>query len=167
MATNRAAESKPRITILGIGNLLYQDEGQGVQILPLLRDAFRDQDDVEIIEGATDGMLLLEPVESAENLIVVDAIHAGKTPGELITLAAEEIPHYLGRKMSLHQAGFHEVLALAKFRERFPARIFMCGIEPESLKLGLELSETVRQKLPQLVSVIVEKVKEWRGSCES
>lgn len=151
-----------KITILGIGNLLYQDEGLGIHILPVLQELFAGQDDVEVIEGATDGILLLDPVESTDHLIIVDAIHAGQTPGELITIRDEEIPRYMGVKMSIHQVGFQEVLAAARLRERLPRHMLMCGLQPHSLELGLELTDIVKSKLPELVSAIQNQVNEWR-----
>lgn len=151
-----------KIIILGIGNLLYQDEGLGIHILPLLREQFAGQVDVEIIEGATDGILLLDPVESTNHLIIVDAIHANLPSGDLITVRDEEIPLYMGVKMSIHQVGFQEVLAAAKLRERLPRHMLMCGIQPHSLELGLELTDVVRAKLPELVTLICEQVNEWK-----
>ncbi|MGD8191406.1 HyaD/HybD family hydrogenase maturation endopeptidase [Brevibacillus ginsengisoli] len=154
---------KKTIKILGIGNLLYQDEGLGIHILPLLRECFDGQDDVEVIEGATDGILLLDPVEATDHLIIVDAIHAGVQPGDLITVRDEEIPLYMGVKMSIHQVGFQEVLAAAKLRERLPRHMLMCGIQPHSLELGLELTDVAQAKLPELVSLIQQQVDEWRS----
>lgn len=154
---------KPPITVMGIGNLLYSDEGMGVHILPALREAFSGQADVEVIEGATDGMLLLAPVESTNFLLVIDAIQADKPPGEIICLEDEDIPKYMSLKMSIHQGGFQEVLALAKFRGRLPQYMFLCGIQPESLKLGMELTDVVKEQLPSLIQVVQDKVNEWRA----
>ena len=65
----RPADRRKGVTVLGIGNILYSDEGLGVHILPELRKALRGRERVEIIEGATDGLRLLGPVEEAEYLI--------------------------------------------------------------------------------------------------
>lgn len=155
-------QAKKRITILGIGNTLYQDEGVGVHILPLLEKEFAHDDSIEIIEGATDGMMLLEPVESSENLIVVDAINAGVLGGTIITLDGEEIPAYYGVKMSVHQLGFQEVLWAAKIRDRYPKQIKMFGMQPTSMELGIEMTAINQKHLPDLVKKIVEQVNEWK-----
>ncbi|MCF6092735.1 HyaD/HybD family hydrogenase maturation endopeptidase [Microaerobacter geothermalis] len=152
-----------KITILGIGNPLFTDEGVGVHTLSPLRKVFADQDDIEIIDGGTDGLRLLGPVEETDYLLIIDAINAGKEPGTLITLEGEEIPKYLGVKMSFHQLGFQEVLAMAKFRGSLPKEMFMCGIQPKSLEWGAEMTETVAKQLPKLVEMVVDKVKQWRS----
>ena len=159
--TNRKVESK--ITILGIGNTLFSDEGVGIHLLPLLEEALKEVDQVEIIEGLTDGMRLLGPVEEAENLIIIDAINAGKEGGTIISLVGEEIPAYFGIKMSIHQLGFQEVLLAAKMRERYPKQIVMFGMQPTSLELGVELTETNRQKLGELAIAVIEQVHNWRN----
>ncbi|WML40263.1 HyaD/HybD family hydrogenase maturation endopeptidase [Neobacillus sp. OS1-2] len=151
-----------KITILGIGNTLFSDEGVGIHLLPILEKAFKDDENIEIIEGLTDGMKLLGPVEDAENLIIIDAINAGKEGGTIIKLEAEEIPAYFGIKMSVHQLGFQEVLLAAKMRERYPKEIIMFGMQPSSLQLGIGLTETNQSKLEELATVVVNHVNSWR-----
>lgn len=156
-----------KITILGIGNTLFSDEGVGVHLLPLLEEQLKDYENIEIIEGLTDGMRLLGPVEDAENLIIIDAINAGVEPGTIIILVGNEIPAYFGIKMSVHQMGFQEVLMAAKLRERYPKQIVMFGMQPASLKLGLQLTETVQENLGELRDVVIDQVNTWRTGYET
>jgi hydrogenase maturation protease len=156
---NRDIQQK--ITILGIGNSLFSDEGVGIHVLPLLEDALKDYENVEIIEGLTDGMKLLGPVEDAEYLIIIDAINAGKEGGTIMKLEDDDIPAYFGIKMSIHQLGFQEVLLAAKMRERYPKQIIMFGMQPTSLELGVELTETNRKRLGELAEVVINQVKCW------
>ncbi|MBA4601827.1 HyaD/HybD family hydrogenase maturation endopeptidase [Thermoactinomyces mirandus] len=161
--SNHTITDQKNIKIIGIGNTLYSDEGVGVHLLPYLEEALSGYDNVEIIEGATDGMKLLEPVEEADYLIIIDAINAGKPGGELITIRNREIPKYYGVKMSIHQVGFQEVLFAADLQERLPEEMVMFGIQPASLELGVELSAIVKEKLPELAENVVEQIKQWSG----
>lgn len=156
-----------KITILGIGNTLFSDEGVGIHLLPLLEEALKDYENIEIIEGLTDGMRLLGPVEDAENLIIIDAINAGELPGTIITLVGNEIPAYFGIKMSIHQLGFQEVLMAAKLRDRYPKEIVMFGMQPASLELGVELSNTCKTKMGDLRNAVIHQVNTWRHSYET
>jgi hydrogenase maturation protease len=155
------------ITILGIGNTLYQDEGLGIHALPLIESLLKDAENIEIIDGTTDGMRLLAPVEDTDYLIVIDAINAGKPGGTIITLTGEDIPAYFGIKMSIHQLGFQEVLMAAKIRERYPKNIVMIGMQPTSLELGVELSETNQNKLQEMAELVVKQIEDWRKQHES
>ncbi|WHY75771.1 HyaD/HybD family hydrogenase maturation endopeptidase [Neobacillus sp. WH10] len=152
-----------KITILGIGNTLFSDEGVGIHLLPLLEEALKEDENIEIIEGLTDGMKLLGPVEDAENLIIIDAINSGKEGGTIIKLEGDEIPTYFGIKMSIHQLGFQEVLLAAKMRERYPKQIVMYGMQPTSLQLGIGLTETNQSMLNELANVVLDQVKLWRS----
>jgi hydrogenase maturation protease len=158
---------EPKITILGIGNTLFSDEGVGIHVLPLVEEELKGFENIEIIEGLTDGMRLLGPVEDSENLIIIDAINAGVEPGTIITLVGDEIPAYFGIKMSVHQMGFQEVLMAAKLRERYPKQIVMYGMQPSSLELGVELTETNEKKLVELKDVVINQVNAWRAAYET
>lgn len=151
-----------KITILGIGNTLYSDEGLGISALPLLKKELGNSADIEIVDGTTEGMQLLGPVEDTNRLIIVDAINAGRQPGDIVILSKEQIPAFNGIKMSVHQIGFQEVVSAAQLRGRLPERMVMFGIQPASLDLNTEMSETVKRVIPDLIERIKEQIDEWR-----
>ncbi|TCZ78310.1 hydrogenase maturation protease [Paenibacillus albiflavus] len=151
----------PSILVLGIGNTLYSDEGVGIHVLPLLQERLAKYDQVEILEGATDGIRLLGPVEDTDHLLIIDAINGGKEPGSIYSVKDNAIPAYYGVKMSVHQVGFQEVLFAARIRERLPAHMVMFGVQPESLEFGIGLSDTVTSALQGLIEAIEDQVKEW------
>ncbi|MEQ6376045.1 HyaD/HybD family hydrogenase maturation endopeptidase [Bacillaceae bacterium S4-13-56] len=149
------------ITILGIGNTLYSDEGVGVHLLPLLEKELNSSERIHFVYGDTDSLRLLEDIESTDYLIILDAINGGKKPGTIYFMEGDEIPKYIGVKMSIHQIGFQEVLSVAKIRERLPQNMVMIGIQPASLELGVDVSDTIKKKMPQLVHVVSEQVEKW------
>ena len=77
-------------------------------------------------------------------------------------MKGDEIPAYFGIKMSIHQLGFQEVLLAAKMRERYPRNIVMFGMQPTSLQMGIELTETNREKLRDLAQAVINQVHSWR-----
>ncbi|WP_256760339.1 HyaD/HybD family hydrogenase maturation endopeptidase [Cohnella sp. WQ 127256] len=155
-----------QITVIGIGNTLYSDEGVGIHVLPLLEERMQHYKNVEIIEGATDGMRLLGPVEDTDHLIILDAINGGEAPGTIYSVYDEAIPAFYGIKMSVHQVGFQEVLFASRIRERVPAHMAMFGVQPASLEFGIGLSETVSSTLDALVDRIEDQVRKWTVSDE-
>lgn len=155
--------NRKQITILGIGNTLYTDEGLGVYALSPLEKLYSTDDQVELVYGATDGMSLLSVVEDTDYLLVLDAINAGKEGGHIIQLHGEEIPTYYGIKMSIHQLGFQEVLLAAKLRERYPKHFIMIGMQPTSLELNVGLTPTNESKLPELVQLVESQINNWKN----
>ena len=120
--------SEQRVVVMGLGNLLWADEGFGVRVAERLYAHYHWPEDVEIVDGGTQGLNLLGYVESASHLLILDAIDYGLEPGTLRTYAGERIPAYLSaKKMSLHQNSFSEVLALADIRGHLPAHIALGG----------------------------------------
>lgn len=101
--------SEQRVVVMGLGNLLWADEGFGVRVAERLYAHYHWPEDVEIVDGGTQGLNLLGYVESASHLLILDAIDYGLEPGTLRTYAGERIPAYLSaKKMSLHQNSFSE-----------------------------------------------------------
>jgi hydrogenase maturation protease len=151
-----------RAVILGIGNVLLSDESVGVRALEALNATYRMPPEVSLVDGGTSGMELLEDIEGADLLIVLDAVRANREPGTLIRLANEEVPVFFRTKLSPHQIGLSDVLANLEFLGRLPREVVVLGVEPFSLETRLELSEPVAARLPELVNLAVAEL-EARG----
>ncbi len=147
-----------RKIILGIGNTLNRDEGLGVHALKKIDNS---NSGIELIDGGTLGLNLLQLVEDCSHLLVLDTIDAGKEPGTLIEMKGEEIPMFRDVKMSEHQITFQEVLGLANIRERLPNNLFLLGFQPVDTKIGVGLSSAIEKKMPELVRRAEEIVKSW------
>lgn len=141
-----ARGAQPRVLILGIGNLLWADEGFGVRCIEALTERHRFAPHVTLLDGGTQGLYLLDQVREAEVLLVFDAIDYGLPPGTLTEVVGDEVPRFLGaRKMSLHQTGFQEVLALAQLLGDYPRELLLIGVQPVELDdFGGDLRPAVR-----------------------
>ena len=78
-----------RVVVLGIGNTLLTDEALGIQAVERFAAMYRVPDHVQLIDGGTSAMELLDVVADCELLIVVDALLANSTPGSVVRLAAD------------------------------------------------------------------------------
>ena len=151
----------PQILVLGLGNILFQDEGLGVHAAKLLRTNHKLPLHTEIIDGGTLGLDLLTYFQPQCSILILDAIRAGKTPGELIRLAGKAIPATLAQKMSMHQLGLQDLLATCHLRDSMPQRVVLWGIEPAAIDWGLDCSPAVAQALPTLVACAAQEVQSW------
>lgn len=123
------------IRILGIGNLLWADEGFGVRVVEALQARYRFPAGVECLDGGTQGLNLLGVVQEAERLAIVDAVDFGDPPGTLRLIHGADVPCFLGaKKMSLHQTGFQEVLATADLLGDLPEELLLVGLQPAILE---------------------------------
>jgi hydrogenase maturation protease len=146
-------------TILGIGNLVRQDEGVGIHLLQALEGKVPAQ--IDLIDGGTMGFPLLNIVETTHRLLILDAVDAGRPPGEVVVWHGDKVPYFFASKMSVHQVSFAEILNIAKFNNSYPAHIAVVGVQPHTLDWGTELSEIVSRALPQAVCCIQEVLEAW------
>ncbi len=148
-------ETRDKTIILGVGNLLLRDEGVGVHVATnLLR--FSLPDNIEVVEGGTDGFKLFHIILEADRLIVVDCVKGGGEPASIYRFDIEEYEHFPDiYKTSIHQVSIDEVITLsAAFRT--PPRTTIVGVEPAEINMSMELSPTVREKLPRVMELTLE-----------
>jgi hydrogenase maturation protease len=150
------------VLVLGIGNVLWADEGFGVRAVEALHQGFEMHPSVQLVDGGTQGLYLLDHVCEAQRVIVLDAIDFSLPPGTLKVFRDGEVPVWSDTVMSLHQASFQELLSLARLRDRFPQRITLIGVQPDVLDdLGGSLSPLVRARLPEALSLTLAELADW------
>lgn len=162
LAGDESGRGTARILVLGIGNILWADEGFGVRTVERLAADWRFPDAVTLMDGGTQGLYLLPHLEAADVLIVVDAIDYGLPPGTRQVFHDEDVPAFLGaKKMSLHQTGFQEVLASAMFLGRCPQKLILLGVQPECLEdYGGGLTDTVALQVAPTIEVILTLLRD-------
>lgn len=141
-----AMSSAPSALILGIGNVLWADEGFGVRCVEVLERRYRFPGNVRLMDGGTQGLYLVEHVQAADILVVFDAVDYGLPPGTLKRVVGDEVPKFLGvKKISLHQTGFQEVLATAELLGSYPRHLLLIGVQPRELEdFGGSLCDEVK-----------------------
>jgi hydrogenase maturation protease len=147
------------VLVLGLGNILLQDEGVGVRVVEQLQRQYRIAGAVEVLDGGTAGMSLLEHISNRDHLIVVDAVRTGQAPGTVITLSGEEVPAFFQSRVSPHQMGLADMLAALELMGEKPADVTVIGVEPKDLDVGLELSDLVSRSMDTLVGRLVGKLR--------
>ncbi|MDH0288927.1 HyaD/HybD family hydrogenase maturation endopeptidase [Pseudomonas sp. GD04087] len=158
--------SAPRITVLGIGNLLWADEGFGVRCVEALQQRYEFTDNVTLIDGGTQGLYLIQHVQQADYLLIFDAVDYNMAPGTLKFVADDQVPRFLGvKKLSLHQTGFQEVLMLAQLTGHYPQRVLLIGCQPERMDdYGGSLRPCVKAALEMAVDAARQVLDEWGGA---
>lgn len=142
-------EGTPAVLVLGIGNLLWADEGFGVRAVEELHRRYEFDDNVRVMDGGTQGVYLVQHIRDADVLIVFDAVDYGIPPGTMKLVHGDEVPKFLGaKKISLHQTGFQEVLAMAEMLGDYPDHLLLIGVQPVELEdYGGSLRPEVRDQI--------------------
>jgi|TARA_Y100000294_G_scaffold177031_1_gene201135 hydrogenase maturation protease len=149
------------VSILGLGNILLQDEGVGVHIANKLKQKFTFLPNVEIIDGGTMGMDLLPYIDGKDKVMIIDAVNFDKEAGYLEVIENNEILKQISTRLSSHQAGLADVLSAAKLLDMDQAEMVLIGIQPASMKIGLEVTNKVSAVVGQAIDLILSRLKEW------
>jgi len=147
-----------RPLILGLGNILYRDDGVGVRAVEGLR---MEGCKAEVINGATLGLSLFDVLKNNEKVIVVDAVEMGRNPGTIACFTAEELlslPE--SRNFSLHEIGLLEVLKIGFALEENFSNVIIIGIQPGIIEQGEGLSPEVEDKLPEIIEIVKKEVNQ-------
>lgn len=159
------ASGEGNILVLGLGNLLWADEGFGVRAVQMLHSQWCFSPRVNLVDGGTQGFNLLGIIQSAQRLIVFDAIDYGLPPGSLKVLRNEQVPRFMGsKKLSLHQTGFQDVLGVAALTGGLPDELVLIGVQPESIDdYGGSLRPLVKAQLPPALAIALDYLRAWGG----
>jgi len=152
-----------RILVLGIGNILWGDEGFGVRAVEEFHRRFAVPDGVTVLDGGTQGLYLVQFVREADKLLVFDAIDYGLEPGTVKIVRDDEVPKFTGaKKMSLHQTGFQEVLSAADLLGSYPRHLALVGCQPLDLEdWGGPLTAPVRAAVEPSLEAALSILAEW------
>ncbi len=148
----------PRVLVLGIGNVLMGDEGVGVRVVEHLSQ-MPLPDGVECLDGGTGSFLLLEPMQRAGRVVLIDATIDGNPPGTVQRLTPKFSTDY-PKTLTAHDIGLKDLLDAAYLTGgKLDVTLFAVSIEPlAGTGLELELSETLARRVPEIGEMVVEEI---------
>ena len=156
------------VMVLGVGCILYTDEGFGVRVVEKMEALYEFSDNVLLVDGGVLGINLLGVISKPDHLIVVDAIRNKGKPGDLYRLAGDQIPQRIRAKNSLHQVDFLEALTLCQALDKVPETVII-GVEPEDIDTqSLELTPAIQKKIEPVIDMVLAELDRlgvsWTGT---
>jgi hydrogenase maturation protease len=146
------------VTILGIGNILLQDEGFGVHFVRWLSERYSATDEVRIIDGGTLGYALLDIVSGCRNLIVIDVLKVDDTPGSLYRFNKEEMEIHLPPPTTAHEVTFPDLLFKVELMDELPEVIFLCIVPEKYGDMKMEMTPLMREKFPAMEKLLLDEL---------
>jgi len=160
--------NKKKILVLGIGNLLFKDEGIGIHVVNNMSDMALPPD-VEVMDGGTSSPVFTFLIEKREKVIVIDAMQAGGAPGTIYRLSEKEFfEKRKGHPRTTQETEFEDALSTAILMKTNPKELIFIGVEPEDmgekdLKLKIELSPTLQKKMPEIIEMVIREIGQRQG----
>jgi hydrogenase maturation protease len=148
----------PEVMILGIGSILYSDDGFGIRVIEQIERDYEFPDEVLVVDGGVLGINLLGVISKPNHLVVVDAIRNRGNPGDLYRLEGDAIPERIRAKNSLHQVDFLEALTLCQVFDKVPQTVII-GVEPQDYQtLSLALTPTVHARIAPAIRMVLDEL---------
>ncbi len=152
------------ILVLGVGNILFTDEGLGVRLVEKLQAEYHLSDNVSLLDGGTLGTKLMDPIMGCEMLIVADAVLGGDEPGSVYRLTGDDLRKSLAFKNSLHQSDLVDTLIYCEFLGNRPEAVVI-GMEPADFQtMAVELTPLVASRLPAMAQVVLQEITNAGGT---
>ena len=148
--------STGKILVVGMGNLLYRDEGIGVHVVQEM-EKMELPEHIEVLDIGTSTMDLISYLKGVEKLIVIDAMKAGGDPGTVYKCKPEDLLPKDEGPISLHEIGLLETLNMAKKME-MEIETVIIGVEPKVFDWGIELTEEVKNRIPFIIEAVLKEV---------
>jgi hydrogenase maturation protease len=151
------------VLVLGVGNILLRDEGVGVHVVQAIEARVAAGDlalpaGVEVCDGGTLGLDLVDLMENRRKVVVVDALEADAAPATILRFTAEDLVRRPAADLSLHDVGLFEALTMARYLGRAPEEVVIFGIVPKDMSPGLELSAEVAAAVPEVIRRVLAEI---------
>jgi hydrogenase 3 maturation protease len=154
MLAHLKAHLKGKVVILGIGNVMRQDDGLG----SVLASRIKDKVPFKVFDAETSPENYLEKIikENPDNIIIIDAVDFGGKPGEFQVLEGQDIKTV--NLFSTHNASIS--LSINYLQSNLKADIIVLLIQPKSINFGDELSLEVSETIDKIESLFYGAEKE-------
>jgi hydrogenase maturation protease len=151
----------PRIGVLGLGNLMRTDDAVGMLVLPEL--ARKLPREIQVIEGGTLGLDLLDAIFGISRLLVLDAVDTGAAPGTLVRFAGDDLAR-LPTSKSVHLLGLSDLMQVLLLMDACPTEVILLGVQPGCTGWGTALTPAVAAAQPRLAESALRQLANWCGN---
>ncbi len=149
------------ITVLGIGNIVLRDEGFGVRVVEYLDRHYVFPEQVQLVDGGTLGIELMQYVTDTKKLLVIDSINGGDVPGKIFRFHNDAVMEHFQDKLSAHEVGIQDVLAALSVTGRKIPEVVVIGAQPYDLEAGVELSVDMAALLEPMAEQALKELAAW------
>ena len=157
--------TEKRILVLGVGNILFTDEGIGVRCIEQMQEKYKFSDNVTLMDGGTLGTKLMGPIIESDYLIVCDAVLCDDKPGSVYRLMGDDLRKSLAFRDSMHQTDLVDTLGMCEIVGNRPEAVVI-GMEPFDYdSMALELSPTAVSSMPVMIDSVIREIESAGGTC--
>jgi len=157
-------DDQKEILVMGIGNILFKDEGIGIRIAEKLMDMALPSD-VEVLDGGILVTGFYPLMAGRKKVVILTAMKAGSAPGTIYRLVDDDIPgKRKGYFRTIQEMEFTNDLQDARLAGTKPGEIVFIGVEPADLgedgeQVEMRLSPVIEKKIPEIIEAVIREIK--------
>ena len=144
-----------KTAVIGVGNILFCDDGVGVYVVRYLRENYLFEPAVELVDGGTAGFGLFEYFREYDDVLLLDTLSLDDVAGSIYKIPSHELLGLGGYKKTAHEVEVLQMLEMCELHDA-KANITLFGIVPQDIttpKIGL--SEVLRWRFELLVQTVI------------
>ena len=142
--------------IIGIGNVLEKDDGLGVYASTYLQKNYTFTPNIQIINGGVEGIHLLNILEEAKHLIILDSLELNDKPTSIYAIPAQEISGYGLNNGGAHEIGIIQCMDMMELQGKEVPKAIVIGIVPAEVTFEFGLSQELTEAFEGYISVVLQ-----------
>jgi hydrogenase maturation protease len=148
---------KEKRVVIGLGNLYMRDDGLGIRVAEKLKE--KDLGDGVSIQAFPEmDLTLIEKLQGASKVIIVDSVRGGREAGTVSKYTLTSRKGDLSELPSLHSLTLSDILDLAISSGILTCPVVIVGVEPKDDSLGVGLSSEVETALPEAIDAVIREL---------
>ena len=161
-----------KVGIVGVGNVLFKDEGIGVFVIKYLQENYNFEPKIDLIDAGTLGFGLMRYLHEYDNIVLIDTISIKDEPGTVYRLTPDELSGLASYHQTAHEVEVLQMIELTPLTGKMADTVII-GVVPKIInesEIGLtKVLETkgfktvVYQVLKELerINIKFKKVNEY------
>ena len=143
---------KKRNIVIGVGNMLFKDEGIGIYAAEYIKQNYKfDDEELEIIDGGTLGFKLMTYFQEYDNVIILDTVSIEDEVGSIYRLPSDVLLGLGTYRKTAHEVEIVEMLEIVSVLDSY-ANVTIIGIIPKDIiSVGIGLTATMEDKFEEFI----------------
>ncbi len=147
------------MVVLGVGNVLEEDDGVGIYASAYLDANYTFSDHVQIIDGGVEGINLLNLFLDNDHIIILDTINLDDTPGSIYNIPSFELSGYGLNSGGAHEVGVMQCLDMIELMGKPLPKSNVIGIIPKSITFHMGLSDALMDQFEVYIATVLAYLK--------
>lgn len=144
--------------LIGVGNVLFKDEGVGVYAAKYLENNYSFDDSLEIIDGGVLGFKLMALFQEYDNVIILDTVSIEDNPGSVYRLPSDVLMGLGSYRKTAHEVEIIEMLEICSMLEKM-ANVVIIGIVPLDIEsVENSMTDEVISAMPQYLRTVLDEL---------